>query len=174
MTTQRRTWIALASIAVLALGVAAALLLPRLGDTAEQTPAAAAAAASAVTPSAAPKTLSVEGAILLGLGDFEWDKIGQVGQPGPWCAGRGGYDDVTTGATVTVTDADGSVIGLGELDVSLPTGLSDNGTPTSCELRFNVVGVPAGKGFYGVEVSHRGAVKFDEADLAEPIELSLG
>ena len=168
--TTRRILIALAGVALLAVGAVGALLLLR--PSGDATPVAA--AASAVTPSAAPKALAVEGVIELGLGDFVWDKIGQVGQPGPWCAGEGGYDDIAVGAPVKVTDADGSIVGRGELDVSLLAGFSEAGTPTSCELKFTVSGVPAGKGFYSVEVSHRGAVTFDEADLAEPVKLSLG
>ncbi len=46
-------------------------------------------------------------------------------------------------------------------------------TGTRCRLPFTV-DVPAGKGFYGIEVSHRGVVRFREADLAGKVDLSIG
>ncbi len=166
--TPRRMRPILVGCAVLGVALITALLLIRPDDQAPQ-PAAAAA-----TPSATPTTLTVQGGLKLGLGDFIWDEIGTVGQPGPLCAGSGGYKDIAIGAPVSVTDAAGTVVALGEISDSIPKGFSEAETPTSCELRFSVGKVPAGKGFYGVEVSHRGAVKFDEASLAEPVVLTLG
>lgn len=166
--TRRRLWLILAvALAAVAVLIAALLLARPDGGRRES-------AAVAVTSSAVAKTLTVQGRLELGLGDFQWDSIGSVGQPGPWCAGRGGYDDIAIGAPVTITGPAGEVVALGKLDVSNPTGFSEAKTPTSCELRFSVAKVPPGKGFYGVEVSHRGAVKFDEAALAESVELKLG
>lgn len=166
-------WVIVGAL-VLVLAVVAAWILTR-DDTGDDRSGAATDPVSATTAAAAaPTTLSVSGTISLGLGDFEWtDGTGQ-GLTGPTCAGRGGYDDIAVGAPVTITDPGGTVVGIGKVDTSIPTGFSADKTPTSCDLKFAVSGLPAGKGFYGVEVSHRGAVKFKEADLAKSVELSLG
>lgn len=100
----------------------------------------------------------------------------QVGQTkkfeGP-CTGDGGYDDLHAGATVTVTDADGSVVALG----SLGSGRlqSDGSAFPPCVFPFTVSDVPAGFGFYGVEVSHRGSVPVTgEEAAAGYVRLTIG
>lgn len=83
-----------------------------------------------------------------------------------------GYDDIHTGTSVTVTDAEGAVIGLGSLRAGTMTG---SGATRICTFPFLVENVVAGKGFYGIEVSHRGKVNFSEADLkALATQISLG
>jgi len=84
------------------------------------------------------------------------------------CGGQGGYSDINAGADVTVTDGAGAIVGLGHLGSPDQVGSED------CSFPFSVSDVPAGKGFYGVEVSHRGSLKYAEADLASPLELTLG
>ncbi|MFE2110004.1 hypothetical protein ACFXAF_29650 [Kitasatospora sp. NPDC059463] len=74
------------------------------------------------------------------------------------CVGRGGYDDIARGASVTVFDEDGTVLATG----SLGTGRS-KGT-TGCVFPIEVIGVPVGPKFYQVEVSHRGKVTLSRAD----------
>jgi len=165
----RRAWLPWAVAAAAAVTLAAALIVPRLTDNADAEPAAAATSAPA-----RPKTFTAQGSITLGLGDFAWDEIGSIGQPGPICFGEGGFDDIATGASVTITDAAGEVVAVGELNSSYPGDFSEAQTPTSCKLRFSITGVPTGKGFYGVEVTHRGAVKYAEADMTKPLELTLG
>lgn len=163
----------IALLAVLGVIAAVVLVIGRAGGDEDAPAAPKAAPASA---SAAPATISVRGSITLGLGDFNWDdgngKNGFV--TSATCAGRGGYDDIAVDASVTVTDASDTVVALGKLDGANPVGFSDAQTPTACKLSFTIPGVPAGKGFYGIEVSHRGAVKFEESKLAAPVELSLG
>jgi hypothetical protein len=85
------------------------------------------------------------------------------------CFGTGGYTDLRGGASVVVTDAAGVTIAVtslraGEIDLS--------GEPDVCALRFEAQ-VPAGKGFYGVEVTHRGRVQIPEAQLGK-VELAIG
>ncbi|WP_215789706.1 hypothetical protein [Paractinoplanes bogorensis] len=108
----------------------------------------------------APKTLTVSGTMAL----HDDDLLSYDGG----CAGNGGYDDISDGASVTVTDAGGEIVGLGSLTGSTMV------SGTECDFSFTVTGVPAGKGFYGVEVSHRGSVKYAEADLASPVGVTLG
>lgn len=124
------------------------------------------AAAKPAVVAAAPKALTVTGSIRLKFGGFTWDQNS--------CTGKGGYDDIAVGAGVTVTDNTGAVIALGRIISALPDIPFEETTAVGCDLYFEVDKVPAGKGFYGVEVTHRGSVKFDEADLAQPLALSLG
>lgn len=172
---RRRIWIALAGVGIIAVILAAIVLVPRLSGDDTLEPAAAAPAVSA----SAPAAITVRGSLKLTVGDFAWnDGFGTAGN-GPSCYGDGGFDDITVGAAVTVTDAAGAVVGLGQVNSSNPTDFDSTASeedqrPTTCTLAFTVTGVPPGKGFYGVEISHRGAVKFSEVALGEPVELSLG
>ncbi len=77
--------------------------------------------------------------------------------------------DIQGGASVTVTDETGKVVGLGELGSGTTTQVR-----IECSFDFAIYKVPPGHGFYGVEVSHRGVVRFAETKLREPIGLSLG
>lgn len=125
-------------------------------------------AAPVATTSSAPATITVKGMLVLDSGDFTWN-------PGEGCWGIRGYEDLTADAGVTVTDAAGAVVALGRIDSTIPITSDDDITIAErCELHFTAADVPSGKGFYGVEVTHRGAVKFTEADLtAGPVELTL-
>jgi len=90
--------------------------------------------------------------------------------PGPGgvgCEGTGGYSDLTPGATVTVQDADGTIVAVGSVSV----GAEDAGR---CQLFFEVTDVPASD-FYQVEVSGRGAVPFtDEQARGGEVLLTIG
>jgi hypothetical protein len=140
--------------------VAAAVLVLALGGVATwallRTPASAAPVAAP-----APATFGIAGKLTLHGADRN---LGQG-----VCAGNGGYGDLDRGTTVVVTDPNGTVVGVGKLDF----GRRD-ADGVFCEFPFHVDNVPAGLGFYGIEVSHRGAVKFAEADLARPVALTLG
>ena len=85
------------------------------------------------------------------------------------CYGIGGYDDLRGGASVVVTDATGTTVGVGSLR---PGVLNLSKDPYYCGLAFEIE-VPAGKGFYGIEVTHRGRVQFSEAE-AGAVRLSIG
>jgi hypothetical protein len=88
------------------------------------------------------------------------------------CSGQGGYNDMRAGTQVTVTDAAGAVIALGAV------GAGQRGSDTSgtrCVFPFTVADVPAGHGFYGIEVSHRGRLQYPEAQVRDSsLTLSLG
>lgn len=83
------------------------------------------------------------------------------------CRGIKGYDDIRQGAQITVTDATGAVIAIGALGAGEATG-------KACEFSFTINGVPSGEGFYGIEISHRGVLRYAEGDLDGPLTLSLG
>jgi hypothetical protein len=137
--------------------------------TADKPPAAPVAAPA----SSAPAVFTVTGALTLGLGDFMWDGDKQV------CWGSGGYDDMKLGTQVVVSDAAGATIAIGAISDASPVlgdRTGDDGDPLAdgCELSFFVDGVPAGKGFYGVEVSHRGRLQYSEAEIRGDLKLTLG
>lgn len=114
----------------------------------------------AVKAATGPSTYRVTGSMSLARG---YD-----GMTTP-CGGTGGYKDIRAGAQVSVSDAEGATVAIGRLEA---------GTVTSgrgCVLPFTVDKVPAGKGFYGIEVSHRGVLRYDEAEFStRNIDLTLG
>lgn len=87
------------------------------------------------------------------------------------CTGTGGYSDITSGASVTVENQSGTVIGTGTI------GPGTSGTELgSCVYTFSVPGLPD-ESFYQVEVSHRGFVSYSKADIVADrwiIEVTLG
>ena len=73
--------------------------------------------------------------------------------------------ELREGANVVVTDASGNTVAV----TSLQAGKWENRDGiTYCRLPFSVR-VPSGKGFYGVEVAHRGRVQFTEAQLGAAV-----
>lgn len=95
------------------------------------------------------------------------------------CQMAAGYNDIQTGAQITVTDEAGKVIGLGQLGAGLTKVINNvDGTGLTswrCEFRFSVPNIPAGHQFFGLEVTHRGVVRFT-ADQIESgkVKLTLG
>jgi hypothetical protein len=84
------------------------------------------------------------------------------------CSGKGGYDDIAEGASVNITDAGGATVAIGRL------GPGDTQS-AGCVFAFSVADVPAGKSFYGIEISHRGIVKFSEAEVSSgEVAMTLG
>lgn len=77
------------------------------------------------------------------------------------CAGTGGYDDISAGTTVTVSDGSGHVVGIGELGLGKEKSLLGE-----CEFAFTVKDVPD-EDFYDVEVSHRGGLKFSRQEMED-------
>lgn len=125
------------------------------------------------TASPTPRPLVVTGSVSLSLPDFVWND-----KPTAVCAGDGGYDDLKQGARVVVTDNAGATVAIGSIDKTEPVVELDDDADggyraTSCVLKFTVPEVPAGRGFYGVEVTHRGRVQFSERDLLSPLALTL-
>ncbi|WP_284749771.1 hypothetical protein [Amycolatopsis sp. RTGN1] len=85
------------------------------------------------------------------------------------CGGSGGYSDITTGTTVTVYNAAGTVLSQGALGSGRPNGAG------SCVFTLSAPNVPAGEKFYLVEVSHRGRIMVQPDDARNGnVALSLG
>ncbi|MFJ7216485.1 hypothetical protein [Amycolatopsis sp. NPDC098790] len=85
------------------------------------------------------------------------------------CGGSGGYSDITTGTTVTVYNATGTVLSQGALGTGRPNGAG------SCVFTLSAPNVPAGEKFYLVEVSHRGRIMVQPDDARNgTVALSLG
>ena len=106
--------------------------------------------------------------------DFTWDEP-------DLCQSAGGYQDIAPGASVTVHDAAGKVIGLGTIEGrGHAGGFSDLGgefgkIATTCTFAFTVSDVPQQPKFYGVQVTHRGIVTFSAAQVgAGQVALSIG
>jgi hypothetical protein len=114
----------------------------------------------AVTRSSAAK-LQINGT--MSLLDTSGDGIQVTGDK--TCTGSGGYSDIQAGAEVVISDDKGATLAITHL-----TG--GGGLSISCVFSF-AAEVPAGKGFYGVTVSHRGTVKMSEAEVAHAA-VSLG
>lgn len=84
------------------------------------------------------------------------------------CRGRGGYDDIADGTSVTVYDAAGGVAATGSL------GKSEYAAG-ACLFTVTVDDVPKGEKFYQVEVSHRGKVQLSAREAeAGKMAASLG
>jgi hypothetical protein len=115
----------------------------------------------------AAKPIQVGGKMkLVGVGAFR-DLNGQTGTTGDQCEGSGGYSDMADGAEVVISDDSGKTLQITQLE---PGSIGDSGE--SCYFAFNTT-VPAGDKFYGITISHRGTVKFAEADVAAPV-LTIG
>lgn len=98
-----------------------------------------------------------------------------LGWEDPQCFGRGGYDDISAGTSVTVYDATGTIVGTGALDVGSLVVRKDadyeDWFTGVCEFAF-AVSVPPSD-FYQVEVSHRGRSTVQLADVGS-VALSIG
>lgn len=112
----------------------------------------------AVKAAAGPSAYRITGSMTLASGYAGYNP----------CAGKGGYTDIRAGAQVVITDSAGATVAIGSLDAG---SVDDRG----CVLPFSVPNVPAGKGFYGIEVSHRGSLKYSEAEFStRNMDLTLG
>ena len=94
---------------------------------------------------------------------------------GTACVAGTGYDDVSKGGSVTVTDESEKVIALGTL--SAGSVLTNSTTGASyCTFSFSVEKLPKAK-FYGVAVGHRNTLRYSRADLQNShfeVTLTLG
>lgn len=86
---------------------------------------------------------------------------------GSACVGKGGFQDMQAGTSVNITDAGNATIGLGALNGG------EYDTTKGCVFSWKISDVPAGKKYYGVEVGHRGVVKFTESEMRHLVTLSL-
>lgn len=109
-------------------------------------------------------------------GELQLDDINPGWTVGDYChALSRGYADITEGAQITVTNQGGDVVAIGKLGAGKVAVHPVYGDPAKiCVFPIQVTGVPTGLSLYGVEVSHRGVVRFSELDLMRPIVLKLG
>jgi hypothetical protein len=84
------------------------------------------------------------------------------------CGGTDGYDDLAAGGAVNITDAGAATVAIGHLDA----GKYDSAH--GCVLPWTVSSVPTGKGFYGVAVGHRAAIKVPEAQMRQVVAMTIG
>jgi hypothetical protein len=121
--------------------------------------------------SSSTSTFTVTGTFALhgtpDLGDGEGQIL--VTDSDSTCAGENGYDDIQDGVEVTISDSSGKTLALGDLE-----GSTYEATHHTCRFDIVVDGVPSGRDFYRVEVSHRGEQQYTQADLEAGIALTLG
>ena len=126
-----------------------------------------AGAAWALLSQATERTYTIKGNMtLFDLDDFRGYKAGDS------CSGSGGYRDIREGATVTVKDEAGTLVGSGSLG---PGRISDESLRL-CVFPIEVKGVKDAN-FFQVEVSHRGGLSYSKADMERndwTIHSSLG
>lgn len=83
------------------------------------------------------------------------------------CAGSTGYDDLRDGSEVVISENGGKTVAVGALEGS-------RNAADRCVFSFNISGVPSGKKFYGVSVTHRGVVQFSEQEMKSGPGLTIG
>jgi len=148
VTVSRKGVIAVTVIALLVVGIAAA--------------------AWAVVGRATESSHTVKGEMTLNdFKSFRYDKIGDS------CSGDGGYSDIDEGATVSVKNQSGTLIGSGRLG---PGTVQGGSTLKWCVFPFEVGGVKDAQ-FFQVEVSRRGGLSYSKADMEKndwTVHASLG
>lgn len=80
-----------------------------------------------------------------------------AGQP---CQGKGGYSDLTAGASVILRDEHDTILA----STTLNQGTGDD---VSCKFSFTLTDVPDTAQFYVIEVSHRGQISYSHQKLAD-------
>jgi hypothetical protein len=144
--------VAVLAVLVLALGGLVVVVLAGRGGGATAEPTAS-----------MPSTFTLNGQLhLVGTFHPDWS-------PGADCTGAGGYDDIQGGTSVTVSDASGRLLSVGQLTNGTAVDQAD------CSFSFSIADVPRGRGPYKLEVAHRGAVPYTEVQLAgQVIRVDLG
>lgn len=156
----RNRWKALAGAGVLAAGVAGVVLTNAWGT--DKTP-----------PVVEAKVFVVNGTVTVTA-----DSLSSEQTMDGSCVTGNGYDDVRTGAQVTVRDDASKVVALGALTEGHVTEQFTEGAligyAYKCTFKFAVTGVPEGHAIYSVEVSHRGELHYSRADLNPWLKLTIG
>lgn len=86
------------------------------------------------------------------------------------CTGSSGYDDIRSGASITIRNETGETLATGNL------GAGEFFDGVGCDYPFTVEDVPDAD-FYRIEVTHRGEVEFSRAEMEQndwEASLSLG
>jgi hypothetical protein len=107
--------------------------------------------------------VGISGVVVLELPNFEWQSVDN-----PVCTGRKDHVDIVEGAPVTYFDASGKTLAVGKLGAGQARGITTGADGTirasTCTLPFSIE-VPAGVGPYGIEVSNRGVLRYNESGL---------
>jgi len=113
-------------------------------------------------PESKPGSFTISGTIAVPSATY----VAQ-GQDAPaFCGVEDGYEDLRTGASVTVTDSSGEVVGVGSL-------VDVDRTPEECRYSFGIPNVPEGSGTYGIEVGSRGIVQYERDKLDATVEVPI-
>lgn len=131
------------------------------------------------TPTPTPSTFSAIGTIQVPM-NFSATLPLQNGKPtiGNPCVPQSGYNDISTGAQVVISNASGEKIALG----SLESGTLANGPggeafiQSVCQFAFTVDDVPDEGKIYSVHIGNdnRGEQSFTQNDLRVGVSLTLG
>ncbi|WP_242089278.1 hypothetical protein [Curtobacterium sp. DN_7.5] len=131
------------------------------------------------TPTPTPEPFSASGTITVPM-DISASLPLQDGNPtiGNPCVPQAGYSDIESGAQVTVANAAGETIAVGQLS---PNGLQNGPSGDAfyqsvCEFAISVDDIPPTSKFYSVHVgnTNRGEQTFTAAQLKDGIALTLG
>jgi hypothetical protein len=115
---------------------------------------------------AKPQSLVIKGAVSV-----------DAANPGRFksqCHPASGFSDIHEGADVSVTNTNGKVIALGSLGSGHYYKVHGITKSTTCVFSFIVSDVPVSEHVYGIEVSHRGELKYHRSDLHRRVFLQLG
>lgn len=114
-----------------------------------------------------PKTTTVHGTLTLQVGDAA--NIDNIN-----CRGMDGYDDISSGASVSITDASNKTIGIGTLSGGAVTMQSGKDLMDHCTFEWSIDDVPLKSKFYEIHIANRDGPKFTRAQIQEEVGLSLG
>ena len=126
-----------------------------------------AGAAWAVLGRATERSHTIKGEMTL----IDYDSFRRM-SVGASCSGDGGYSDIDEGATVSVRNQSGTLIGSGHLGA----GKIEGDVLKACVVPFEVTGVKDAE-FFQVEVSRRGGLSYSKADMEQrgwTVSASLG
>ena len=87
-------------------------------------------------------------------------------QAGSACAGQGGYADIQAGKPVTITDATGKVIGMGQLSTGRLGVVSGVAQDRTCDFEFTVRGIPE-VAVYGIRLEERGTLQYSLSEMKQ-------
>ncbi len=108
------------------------------------------------TPAASPVTHTVTGTLTLNTSP-SWTLLLPGQGPGQ-CLGKGGYSDIADGASVTLRDEKGTILGAASLREGMLAG-------AGCNFPFTLTDVPDTATFYAVTISHRGEISKSHAEM---------
>ncbi|WIB65915.1 hypothetical protein [Curtobacterium sp. MCBD17_040] len=95
---------------------------------------------------------------------------------GEACVPDAGYDDITSGAQVTILDPSDTKIAIGSLEPGVVVkGATDAVTDARCQYTFDVSGVPGNYSLYSVHIGNtfRGEQSFSKQQLYAGVTLHL-